>query len=55
MIGGMAMTQEMLDLCAEHKIASEIEIISADQINEPYERVLASDMRYRFVTDDRPG
>ena len=51
MIGGIAPTQEMLDFCAEHKIGSEIEIISADQINEAYERVLASDVRYRFVID----
>ncbi len=51
MIGGIAATQEMLDFCAEHGIASEIEVISADQINEAYERVLASDVRYRFVID----
>jgi len=51
MIGGIAQTQEMLDFCAEHGIASEIELISADQVNEAYERVLASDVRYRFVID----
>ncbi|MEV5003141.1 NAD(P)-dependent alcohol dehydrogenase [Nocardioides sp. LML1-1-1.1] len=51
MIGGIAITQEMLDFCAEHGIASEIEVISADQVNEAYERVLASDVRYRFVID----
>ena len=51
MIGGIAMTQEMLDFCAEHGIASEIEVIAADQINAAYERVLASDVRYRFVID----
>ena len=51
MIGGIAETQEMLDFCAEHGIASEIEVISADQVNEAYERVLASDVRYRFVID----
>ncbi|MDR6143928.1 putative zinc-type alcohol dehydrogenase-like protein [Microbacterium foliorum] len=50
-IGGIAETQEMLDFCAEHGIASEIEVISAVQINEAYERVLASDVRYRFVID----
>ncbi|AQY00500.1 NAD(P)-dependent alcohol dehydrogenase [Microbacterium foliorum] len=50
-IGGIAETQEMLDFCAEHGIASEIEVISAAQINEAYERVLASDVRYRFVID----
>ena len=51
MIGGIPETQEMLDFCAEHNIGSEIEIISADQVNEAYERVLASDVRYRFVID----
>jgi uncharacterized zinc-type alcohol dehydrogenase-like protein len=51
MIGGIALTQEMLDFCAEHGIASEVEVISADRVNEAYERVLASDVRYRFVID----
>ncbi|MEU6989685.1 NAD(P)-dependent alcohol dehydrogenase [Streptomyces sp. NPDC046465] len=51
MIGGIQETQEMLDFCAEHKLGSEIELIRADQINEAYERVLASDVRYRFVID----
>jgi uncharacterized zinc-type alcohol dehydrogenase-like protein len=51
MIGGIAQTQEMLDFCAEHGLPAEIELISADQINEAYERVLASDVRYRFVID----
>jgi uncharacterized zinc-type alcohol dehydrogenase-like protein len=51
MIGGIAQTQEMLDFCAEHHIGAEVEVISADQINEAYERVLASDVRYRFVID----
>ncbi|WP_311260521.1 NAD(P)-dependent alcohol dehydrogenase [Microbacterium sp. WCS2018Hpa-9] len=50
-IGGIQETQEMLDFCAEHGIASEIEVISAAQINEAYDRVLASDVRYRFVID----
>ncbi|MFC7329773.1 NAD(P)-dependent alcohol dehydrogenase [Marinactinospora rubrisoli] len=50
-IGGIAETQEMLDFCGEHGIAPEIEVITADQINEAYERVLASDVRYRFVID----
>jgi len=50
-IGGIAETQEMLDFCAEHGIASEVEVIGADRINEAYERVLASDVRYRFVID----
>lgn len=44
-------TQEMLDFCAEHRIAPEIEVISANRIDEAWERVLASDVRYRFVID----
>ncbi|MCX4703274.1 NAD(P)-dependent alcohol dehydrogenase [Streptomyces sp. NBC_01373] len=51
LIGGIRETQEMLDFCAEHGIGSEIEIIPAEKINEAYERVLASDVRYRFVID----
>src|ERR687890_714337 len=51
MIGGIAETQEMLDFCAEHGIGAEVEVISADGVNEAYERVLASDVRYRFVID----
>ncbi|MFE2410024.1 MULTISPECIES: NAD(P)-dependent alcohol dehydrogenase [unclassified Kitasatospora] len=51
MIGGLPETQEMLDFCGEHGITAEIELISADRINEAYERVLASDVRYRFVID----
>lgn len=51
MIGGIRETQEMLDFCAEHHIAPQIEVISADQIDEAYERVLASDVKYRFVID----
>ncbi|GAA2881763.1 NAD(P)-dependent alcohol dehydrogenase [Streptosporangium fragile] len=51
MIGGIAETQEMLDFCAAHGIGADIELISADRINEAYERVLASDVRYRFVID----
>ncbi|MBV2356459.1 NAD(P)-dependent alcohol dehydrogenase [Streptomyces sp. J2-1] len=50
-IGGIPETQEMLDFCAEHGLGSEIELISADKINEAYERVQASDVRYRFVID----
>jgi uncharacterized zinc-type alcohol dehydrogenase-like protein len=51
MIGGIGETQEMLDFCAEHHLGADVEVISADQINEAYERVLASDVRYRFVID----
>jgi alcohol dehydrogenase (NADP+) len=50
-IGGIAETQEMLDFCAEHNTLPEIEVIQADYVNEAYERVLASDVRYRFVID----
>ncbi|QQS01782.1 MAG: NAD(P)-dependent alcohol dehydrogenase [Austwickia sp.] len=50
-IGGMPETQEMLDFCAEHGIVAEIEQINADYINEAYDRVVASDVRYRFVID----
>ena len=51
MIGGIPETQDMLDFCAEHGIGAEIETISADKINDAYERVLSSDVRYRFVID----
>ncbi|WP_138752085.1 NAD(P)-dependent alcohol dehydrogenase [Paenibacillus sinopodophylli] len=51
MIGGIRETQEMLDFCAEHNIAPEIEVIKANQIDEAWVRVLASDVRYRFVID----
>ncbi len=50
-IGGIRETQEMLDFCAEKGIAPEVEVIPAEQINEAYERVLKSDVRYRFVID----
>lgn len=51
MIGGIRETQEMLEFCAKHNIFPKIEVISADQIDEAYERVLASDVKYRFVID----
>lgn len=50
-IGGIRETQEMLNFCAAHGIGAEIEVIPAHKINEAYERVLASDVRYRFVID----
>jgi uncharacterized zinc-type alcohol dehydrogenase-like protein len=53
LIGGIAETQEMLDFCAEHDVTPEIEVIEPDHINDAYERVLASDVRYRFVIDTR--
>ena len=51
LIGGLAETQEMLDFCGEHNITSDIELIRMDQINEAYERMLKSDVKYRFVID----
>ena len=51
MIGGIRETQEMLDFCAKHGIVSDIEVISMDYINTAYERMLKSDIRYRFVID----
>jgi len=51
LIGGIAETQEMLDFCAEHGIVSDIETIPIQQINEAYERMLKSDVKYRFVID----
>jgi len=50
-IGGIAETQELLDFCGEHNIVSEIEMIKMQEINEAYERMLKSDVRYRFVID----
>jgi uncharacterized zinc-type alcohol dehydrogenase-like protein len=51
MIGSIKETQEMLDFCGKHNIVSEIETINIQQVNEAYERVLKSDVRYRFVID----
>jgi len=51
MIGGIRETQEMLDFCAEHNIGSTVEKISGDQIDEAWDRVVDSDVRYRFVID----
>lgn len=51
LIGGIAETQEMLDYCTEHGIVCDIEKISMNQINEAYERMLKSDVKYRFVID----
>ena len=50
-IGGLPETQEMLDYCAKHGISSDIEMIDISYINEAYERMLKSDVRYRFVID----
>ncbi|MGH8586285.1 MAG: NAD(P)-dependent alcohol dehydrogenase, partial [Gammaproteobacteria bacterium] len=51
LIGGIRETQEMLDFCAEHGVASDVEVIPIKQINEAYERMLKGDVRYRFVID----
>jgi uncharacterized zinc-type alcohol dehydrogenase-like protein len=51
MIGSIKETQEMLDFCGKHNIVSEIEKIDIKDVNEAYERVLKSDVRYRFVID----
>ena len=51
LIGGIRQTQEMLNFCARHRIGADVEVIPASQINEAYERVLSSDVRYRFVID----
>jgi alcohol dehydrogenase (NADP+) len=50
-IGGLAETQEMLDFCGEHNIVSDVEVIKIQQINEAYERLLKSDVKYRFSID----
>ena len=51
MIGGILETQDMLDFCGEHGVVPEIEVIEASYVNEAFERVVASDVRYRFVID----
>ncbi|MGO8790847.1 MAG: NAD(P)-dependent alcohol dehydrogenase [Terriglobia bacterium] len=51
MIGSIGETQEMLDFCAQHQVACDIEVIPIEKVNEAYERVLKSDVRYRFVID----
>ena len=50
-IGGIAETQEMLDFCASHHLGAEIEVISGNHIDAAYDRVVRSDVRYRFVID----
>ncbi|MEE9096911.1 NAD(P)-dependent alcohol dehydrogenase [Pseudarthrobacter phenanthrenivorans] len=51
LIGGIAETQEMLDFCAEHGVVADIEMVSAGQLNEAYDRMVAGDVKYRFVLD----
>ena len=50
-IGGIAETQELLDFCGEHGIAADVEVIKIQYVNEAYERMLKSDVKYRFVID----
>jgi len=50
-IGGIAETQEMLDFCAEHAVVSDVEVVTARQLNEAYERLVKSDVKYRFSID----
>lgn len=51
LIGGIKETQEMLDFCAEHQVLPEVEMIAIQDINEAYERMIKSDVKYRFVID----
>ena len=51
MIGGIAETQEMLDFCGEHNITADVEVIPIQKVNEAYERLLKSDVKYRFSID----
>jgi len=51
LIGGLRETQDMLDFCAEHGITAEVEVIPIQQINEAYDRLARSDVKYRFVAD----
>ena len=51
LIGGIRQTQEMLDFYGDHGIVADIELIPIQQINEAFERILKSDVRYRFVID----
>ncbi|MHC5544026.1 NAD(P)-dependent alcohol dehydrogenase, partial [Singulisphaera rosea] len=50
-IGGMAETQEMLDFCGQHGITADVEVIPIQKVNEAYERLLKSDVKYRFSID----
>jgi len=50
-IGGIAETQEMLDFCSEHNIGADVEVIPIQKVNEAYERLLKSDVKYRFSID----
>jgi uncharacterized zinc-type alcohol dehydrogenase-like protein len=51
LIGGIAETQELLDFCGKHNITSDVEVVNIQDINNAYERMLKSDVKYRFVID----
>ena len=51
MIGGIPETQEMLDFCGKHNIAADVEVIPIQRVNEAYERLVKSDVKYRFSID----
>ncbi len=51
LIGGIAETQEMLDFCGKHGITTDVEIVPIQKINETYDRLLKSDVKYRFAID----
>jgi uncharacterized zinc-type alcohol dehydrogenase-like protein len=51
LIGGIEQTQEMLDFCGQHGITSDVEVIHIQKVNEAYERMLKSDVKYRFSID----
>jgi uncharacterized zinc-type alcohol dehydrogenase-like protein len=51
LIGGIAETQEMLDFCGKHNITADVEVIPIQKVNEAYERLLKSDVKYRFSID----
>jgi uncharacterized zinc-type alcohol dehydrogenase-like protein len=51
LIGGIAETQEMLDFCGQHNITSDVEVIPIQKVNEAYERLVKSDVKYRFCID----
>jgi uncharacterized zinc-type alcohol dehydrogenase-like protein len=50
-IGGLAETQEMLDFCGKHNITADVEVIPIQKVNEAYDRMLKSDVKYRFSID----
>ena len=51
LIGGIQETQDMLDFCAKHRIGADVEVVSIQQVNEAYDRLVRGDVRYRFVID----